>query len=97
MAAEKTSEETKKKISQAMRKAWEKRKRKSKGLAVQFGSKGSILSTIDQTTKALRRLTLEEISALAGGKGVASKVDELLKLVTNLKQVVKSRSSSRKG
>ena len=97
MATEKTSEETKKKISLAMQKAWKKRKRKSKGLAVKFGSNGSILSTIDQTTEALRRLTLDEISSLGGSKGVESKLEELLKLATNLKQVVKSRSFSKKG
>lgn len=97
MAAEKTSEETKKKISQAMQKAWKKRKRKSKGLAVQISSNGSILTSISQTTEALRRLTLEEISSLAGSKGVESKLEELLKLATNLKRVVKSHYSSRKG
>ncbi|MFI5303739.1 MAG: hypothetical protein ACHQYP_02980 [Nitrospiria bacterium] len=77
--------------------AWKKRGRKSKGLAVQLGSKGSILNTIDHTTKALPTLTLEEINSLAEGKGVESKLEELLKLVTNLKQVVKARSASRKG
>ena len=97
MAAEKTSEKTKKKISQAMRIAWKKRKRISKGLAVQFGSNGSILTSIGQTTQALRRLTLEEISSIAGKKGLESKLEELLNLATNLKQVVKTRSSSRKG
>ena len=95
MATEKTAEETKKKISKAMQKAWKKRKLKSKGLIVPLSSNGSILSTIDQTTEALRKLTLENIGSLAGSKGVESKVDALLKLVTNLKQVVKS-SSSRK-
>ena len=97
MATEKTSEETKKKISRAMQKSWKKRKLKAKGLTVPLSSNGSILGTIDQTTKALRRLTLEEIGSLTGRKAVESKLEELLKLAINLKQVVKSSSSSRKG
>ena len=96
MEAGKTSEETKKKISEALRKAWKQRRQKSKSLPGRSGENGNILSAIDQTTQALRKLTLQEISALSKNKAVGSKVDELVALATHLKKVVQSNAPARK-
>jgi hypothetical protein len=88
----KLSAEARKKIADAVRRSWAARRAgrpTSKALASgQLARGASILSTVEETSKTLRMLTLDDIRPLSGQRKAVEKLGELAALVSELKKLI---------